>query len=41
VDEADLSNFKDFFTAKENDFESMAQAMSKLIFYKQFKNKEI
>jgi hypothetical protein len=41
VDEADLSNFKDFFTERSTHFESMAQAMSKLIFYKQFKNKEI
>jgi hypothetical protein len=41
VDEDDLYNFKDFFTEKKSDFESMAQAMSKLIFYKQFKNKEI
>jgi hypothetical protein len=32
---------KTFLQQRRSDFESMAQAMSKLIFYKQFKNKEI
>jgi hypothetical protein len=40
VDESDLHLFKDFFTETEHTFESMSRAMQKLIFYKQFKNKE-
>jgi hypothetical protein len=41
VDESDLHLFKDFFSESKHTFESMSRAMQKLIFYKQFKNKEI
>jgi hypothetical protein len=40
VDEEDLFLFKDYFAEEKHTFESMNLAMSKLIFYKQFKNKE-
>ena len=40
VDDDDLRLFKDYFTEKHHSFESMSRVLSKLVLYKELKNKE-